>query len=92
MKGATLSLVDNANDEILQSTLPMKGATRWVFAGGIVQKRLQSTLPMKGATWAYIGDAKDVATSIHAPNEGSDLGLALKRDVQITSIHAPNEG
>ena len=34
----------------------------------------------------------DIAVSIHAPNEGSDLLTARIETAEKVSIHAPNEG
>ena len=103
----------------LQSTLPMKGATRryshsnryrlyfnprsqwrerrsfvsariqipnfnprsqwrerqWSLPNSTSAPLLQSTLPMKGATAEQLKTLTESSTSIHAPNEGSDLPL-----------------
>jgi len=59
---------------LFQSTLPVKGATsvNQLTAAGM---KFQSTLPVKGATSFSVSTAPSVHVSIHAPSEGSDMGV-----------------
>jgi len=61
-----------------QSTLPVKGAT-WRLDGETTVCQFQSTLPVKGATPVGAGIGMNDDVSIHAPSEGSDLGLVHGR-------------
>ena len=60
-----------ADSGIFQSTLPMRGATK--FPGSPVTKFLfQSTLPMRGATKLLMISPVVLSISIHTPHAGSD--------------------
>jgi len=71
-------LARNAGDvwfQWFQSTLPAKGATGTCHRL-FVDYKFQSTLPAKGATTNPIAQQAMLFVSIHAPREGSDIGLA----------------
>ena len=69
----------------------MKGATA-VLAADIATDVFQSTLPVKGATPGCDRFGRLFVVSIHAPREGSDVGLRAIGVGQQVSIHAPREG
>ena len=75
-----------------QSTLPVRGATRWPASPGYWPE-FQSTLPVRGATFSTWHPSHCPSISIHAPRAGSDghtVGLAGLR--VLISIHAPRAG
>ena len=51
-----------------------------------------STLPARGATGQSGHSGTSWYISIHAPREGSDLGIYAIKDTLAISIHAPREG
>ena len=68
---------------------------RWVIAQDQTRKQeFQSTLPVRGATLAGLLTIPDAYyISIHAPREGSDVGVSSHQVGYILiSIHAPREG
>ena len=80
MRGATLQLYQTVDGDVFQSTLPVRGATRYVVLMSI-SYGFQSTLPVRGATASNrYGLSTVCLISIHAPREGSDSKTVQKTD------------
>ena len=58
---------------LFQSTLPARGATRYIFSRLLVRMGFQSTLPARGATGYPHHALQGLYISIHAPRTGSDV-------------------
>ena len=63
--------------ETFQSTLPVKGATRYLESCS-APVLFQSTLPVKGATRRAMIGGDIMPISIHAPCEGSDFAVGYR--------------
>ena len=74
------------------STLPARGATKFIHIFALFLRIFLSTLPARGATRQRRCGRAGVQISIHAPREGSDLGWRCRCDCGNISIHAPREG
>ena len=72
MRGATAHYYAFNQQQIFQSTRPMRGATRNQPKGGVLVK-FQSTRPMRGATIFLEVLCMTFYISIHAPHAGRDL-------------------
>ncbi len=93
MKGVTFPILACYFLIQFQSTLPMKGVTRWDASGYC--PRLQSVsihTPNEGSDGALACDDVVVEVSIHTPNEGSDPYAFPPSRPEYVSIHTPNEG
>ena len=72
-----IPIVQQWEDELFQSTLPARGATRRQRVGTGAQSGFQSTLPARGATIDSLVYCAVHKISIHAPRTGSDYNTGI---------------